>query len=507
VRSVRIDIEGPLQRLATRSSAGPLRIAVLDAELEAAATALLQRVRTRWSLPVGAAYTQDAWGDAKAGALTALRAEGYAAAALSGSQAQVDAEQHQAELLIVIDSGPQYRYGELRFEGLDHVSEAAPRALLTFHPGEPLREQPVLDYQDRLSRSGLFETIAVTMDPPAPPLDENSLAGEAALAVPVLVRLRERSLHQLTLGAGYSDTTGPRITLEHLHQSIFGLQWQGKTKLQLGRDLNSASLELTSHPQPGPYRNLASVGLEDSVASGLRVLTQKARLGRSRDGERIERLYYVEYLQASTTPVGGGISDDNSSLAYTYQWVWRDLDNPVLPTRGVALSSDASLGHSFHTVADSDWFGRATARLTGYWPLGEAWFGQARVQLGQVFSRANVSVPFTLLFRAGGDESVRGYAYQALGPVDAAGTAMGGRVLATGSVELARPIAHDIPSVWGAAFIDAGNATDSWQNFHAAVGWGFGVRWRSPVGPLRIDLAYGEQVRRVRLHFSVGITF
>ena len=171
------------------------------------------------------------------------------------------------------------------------------------------------------------------------------------------------------------------------------------------------------------------------------------------------------------------------------------------------MTADASVGHTFHTEADSDWFSRATGRLTGYWQMGELWYGQGRIQLGQVFSRPNVSVPFTLLFRAGGDESVRGYAYQSLGPTDSSGTAAGGRVLATGSLELARPFSAQTPSLWGAAFIDAGNATARWNHFQPAIGWGVGLRWRSPVGPLRIDLAYGEQVRRVRLHFSVGITF
>jgi translocation and assembly module TamA len=541
IRQVRIEIEGALQRLAAQAGAAagsgtdgsgrdphdrrlannttaqataPERVdagepnAAADASPAEVAQALIERVRSRWSLPPGTTYTQAAWSDAKAAAVASLRAEGYAAASLSGSLARVDAEQHAADLLLVLDSGPLYRYGELRFEGLEHVDEAAPRALLTFHTGEPLREQPVLDYQDRMSKSGLFDTIAVNIDPPpAPPDDGSDASASQQLSVPVVVRLRERALHQLTLGAGYSDVTGPRVTLEHLHQAIFGLQWQGKTKLQLGRDLNSASLELTSHPQPGPYRNLASVSLEDSTASTLRVLTQKVRLGRSRDGDRIERLYYVEYLQASTTPSGGGISDDNSSLAYTYQWIWRDLDNPVLPTRGLALSADTSVGHTFHTASDSDWFGRATGRLTGYWQLGDAWYTQGRIQLGQVFARPNVSVPFTLLFRAGGDESVRGYAYQSLGPTDTSGTAVGGRVLATSSLELARPFSARTPSLWGAAFIDAGNAAPGWQQFHPAIGWGVGLRWRSPVGPLRIDLAYGEQVRRVRLHFSVGITF
>jgi translocation and assembly module TamA len=402
------------------------------------------------------------------------------------------------------------------------------RALLDFSPGQPMREQPLLDYQDRLARSGLFDTISVTVDPE--PLlragaDAVAAASEgvttspdagtttpertpAILSVPVIVRVRERPMHQLTLGAGYSDSTGPRITAEHLHQSIFGWDWQAKTKLQLGRDATQASLDLISHPQPGPYRNLAAASISTSLASGLEVTSQKLRVGRSRDLDRIERLYYLEFLRASTVPTSGvGVRDDNSSLAYTYQWVWRDLDNPVLPTQGRALSLDASLGHSFHVESDSDWFGRTTGRLTTYWQMGDRWYGQSRLQLGQVFSRQGVSVPFTLLFRAGGDESVRGYGYQSLGPVDAAGTALGGHVLATGSFELARPIARDIPSVWGAVFVDAGNAADNWQGFQPALGWGAGLRWRSPVGPLRIDLAYGEQLRRVRLHFSVGITF
>jgi translocation and assembly module TamA len=568
VRSVQIEFEGPLERVAARSSPGQLerveergaidaakrqaqpapqeaglgasiegapspRIAgsepvnALDAEPEAAAAALVYRVRQRWGQAVGAAYTQPGWSDAKSSALSLLRAEGYAAASFGGSTAQVDAEAHQADLYLVIDSGPLYRYGELRFEGLDHVGERAVRALLDFSPGQPMREQPLLDYQDRLARSGLFDTISVTVDPEpllragadavaAASETSSSQSGNGApapertppvLSVPVVVRVRERPMDQLTLGVGYSGSTGPRVTAEHLNQSIFGWDWQAKTKLQLGRDAKLASLDLISHPQPGPYRNLASASIGTALASGLTVDTQKLRVGRSRDLDRIERLYYVEFLRASTVPSGGGVRDDNSSLAYTYEWIWRDLDNLVLPTLGKALSVDASLGHSFHVEADSDWFGRTTGRLTNYWPIGDSWYGQSRIQLGQVFSRPGVSVPFTLLFRAGGDESVRGYAYQSLGPADATGTALGGHVLATGSLEIARPIARSIPSVWGAAFIDAGNAADDWQSFHAAIGWGVGIRWRSPVGPLRIDLAYGEQVRRVRLHFSVGITF
>jgi translocation and assembly module TamA len=84
---------------------------------------------------------------------------------------------------------------------------------------------------------------------------------------------------------------------------------------------------------------------------------------------------------------------------------------------------------------------------------------------------------------------------------------LSGRVLLTGSAEVARPISAQYPSVWWAAFVDAGNAADNWQDMHPVLGYGLGLRWRSPVGPLRLDMAYGQEVQSWRMHLSVGIAF
>jgi translocation and assembly module TamA len=80
-------------------------------------------------------------------------------------------------------------------------------------------------------------------------------------------------------------------------------------------------------------------------------------------------------------------------------------------------------------------------------------------------------------------------------------------MLLTGSAEIARPISANYPAFWWAAFLDAGSAADRWADLSLAAGYGVGLRWRSPVGPLRLDVAYGEQVRALRLHLSVGIAF
>jgi translocation and assembly module TamA len=118
-------------------------------------------------------------------------------------------------------------------------------------------------------------------------------------------------------------------------------------------------------------------------------------------------------------------------------------------------------------------------------------------------SRTRQGIPSSFLFRTGGDQTVRGYAFESLG-VKQGDAVVGGRYLAVASVEHT----HWFGASWGlAGFVDAGNAWDRGTPFHAAVGYGAGARFRTPVGPIRIDIAYGRDTRKVRLHFSAGFTF
>jgi translocation and assembly module TamA len=201
------------------------------------------------------------------------------------------------------------------------------------------------------------------------------------------------------------------------------------------------------------------------------------------------------------------IRRDARATSLQYHGIWRDLDSVILPTRGVSISGQGGVGWAISNAGESGPFTRAYARFTGYLPLGQSWYSSGRLELGQIFKRDTVLIPDALAFRAGGDDSVRGYDYRTLAPIDPlTGTIRGGNVLGTASLELARPFAS-YPSLWGAVFVDAGRAADSWTGFKPALGYGVGLRWRSPVGPLRIDLAYGEELRKFRVHLSVGIAF
>ena len=136
-------------------------------------------------------------------------------------------------------------------------------------------------------------------------------------------------------------------------------------------------------------------------------------------------------------------------------------------------------------------------------PIGEKGDLILRGELGAVFSDGKDGVPLTVLFRAGGDQSVRGYGYQSLG-VRKGRAVVGGRYLAVASAEYQYYFVEN----WGIAFfIDAGNASDTLSHLDPAIGYGVGGRWRSPAGPIGVDLAYGERTGNFRLHFSLGFTF
>jgi translocation and assembly module TamA len=195
------------------------------------------------------------------------------------------------------------------------------------------------------------------------------------------------------------------------------------------------------------------------------------------------------------------ITSHSRSLPLTYAVTWRKLDNLVFPTKGYVLN--ATLGGALLPILTDEKFIRSTARGIMYRPISSKSTVIVRAELGALASATKVGVPATYLFRAGGDNSVRGYAYQELGVKEGDAT-IGGRYLVTASAEYQ----YWFRPTWGAAvFYDAGNAADSLGGIHPKSGYGIGARYKSPVGPINVDLAYGHAVRKARLHFSLGFTF
>jgi translocation and assembly module TamA len=397
---------------------------------------------------------------------------------------------------LVADTGPTFAFGDVHIEGLKRQPASAILNLAPFNKGELYKEKLLLDWQERIQKLNLFESIFVTTD-----LDPTQ-----ARAAPVLVQVREQPLQAATVGVGISSDTGPRVSGDYLHRHAFGLDWQAKTALQLGRESSNAQIDFTSHPWDGRRRGLVSTQASYIIDDAKSVNTsQRFRVGQLREGERLERTDYVEFLHAKVRSEEKVVVSDASAYSATSQWIFRDVDNQVLPTTGSTSLAQLTLGRSYSALSETGFFSRGYGRVTGYMPLPWRWAATARGEVGQVFARDAISVPDTLLFRVGGDESIRGYAYRSIG-VTSDGVTVGGRAMFTASIELTHPLVASQPNLLGAVFVDAGDAASRFGNLSPQLGYGAGLRWRSPVGPLKLDLAYGQAVQQWRVHFSVGIS-
>jgi translocation and assembly module TamA len=477
VDDVRLDVQGPLREQAERGEAN-----ALEAQ---------QALRREWPLPPGAPFADEAWSRAKTQSIARLRAQGYVGADWTQTQARVDAATNRVTLSGSLESGPLYRTGPLGIQGLNHHDEETVRNIANFSPGTPATEELLLDFQERLQTSALFDraTVSLAREVPDPS------------AAPIRVRLGERKLQEATFGVGFGANVGARATVEHTHRRPFGHPWLMRNKLDIATVHQLWEGELSTHTLPGLHRNLVA-GAAERVESDTDVITS-ARVGRSHDSKRITRLLFAEAERSLTqSDLSRSRSD---AVGVYYQGIWRKVDDVLLPTTGQVWDGQIGGGIARSDPGTRGPFGRLHVRWLAYRPVG-SWFAQGRVELGQVYSRDDVVVPETLRFRAGGDESVRGYGFRELAPV-VDGVTVSGRVLFTASAEIARPLLQRLPALWGAAFIDVGRAAMRWSELDPAVGVGVGLRYRSPVGPVKLDVAWGHEVQRLRLHFTVGVEF
>lgn len=480
VRDVGIDVRGPLAESTARD--------------EPHAREAQKALRHNWPLPPGTPFRNPLWSGGKRDALAQLRAQAYLDAEWQDTSARVDADKNAADLSMSVDSGPLYRTGRLRIRGLKAHDEETVRNIANFDPGTIATESLLLDFQERLQNTNLFDRATVSVRPNA----------EDPSAAEVSVRLRERKLQEATFGVGVSADVGVRTTVEHFHRRPFGWAAVARNKIEVSQLRRQWEGELSTHTLPGLWRNLVGGAAERIESDTDTVVSGRLRVGRAQDTRPIDRLVFLEFERSLRRSALG--REQANALGLHYHGIWRDVDDPLLPTRGNVWVGQVGAGVAESEPGARGPFTRLYARYRGYWPISRRWYGQSRVELGQVFTRDEVTVPESLRFRAGGDDSVRGYAYRSLTP-QVNGVDTGGRVIFTTSVEAARPLLARIPELWGAVFVDAGRAANSFGGLKPAVGAGVGLRYRSPIGPVSLDLAYGEEVRKFRLHLNVGVTF
>jgi translocation and assembly module TamA len=466
------------------------------------ADAVLQRegVRADWRLPAGRPFTQSSWDDAKAEAVRQLLARRYPAGRMSYSLADIDAPAHRAHLGIRLDSGPLFRLGEMQVSGTERYDPVLVPRLARLPPGTIYDREKILQAQLRLASSGYYDSAFILVDPQSDPQ-----------AAPVQVTVREAPLQKVVLGVGLTTDSGPRVSVEHTHNRVPGIGWRAISKLQLDRKTPFAQTELMAIPDERGWRWAALARAERLDDGNLVTHGQRLRFGRLRNEDHIDRNVYLQYDRATVqtqagAPVTSADSGAGSALSVNYVWTGRYFDNLTFPTRGRGYGLE--LGGGITLGSDRSPFQRTVFRWLGLHPLTQGRL-QLRTELGAVLAKASAQVPGTQLFRTGGDTTVRGYAYREIGVPLPGGQVGPGRMVAVGSVEWQRPIRwRDTPTNFESVlFVDAGGVADRVGDLRLSTGVGAGVRWKSPVGPVQADLAYGVKARHLRLHMSVGFVF
>lgn len=448
----------------------------------------MQRLRDNWLLKPGAQFHQANWDLAKRNLLTNLIIERYPNATISNSKAEVNLETHNVALSIEVNSGPSIKFGNTTIEGLKRYPTKVVTNLNPIKPDTIYNQSDLLTFQTRLQESGYFQGVEVTAD---------TLNAENNVA-PIKVTVEENRRIKMGIGAGYSTNTGARTQLSYDDLNILDRGWRLASTLKLEQKSQSINGEIKLPVTSKGYRDSINGSVNRTDIQGQTTILGQTGVKRAWGPRKREQYVAANYLVEKQT-VDGAPSSDSKVATLAYGITLRHTDNELSPTRGYLLNAQFT-GAPLDTLSGGK-FLQSYFKTQVFYPITRSTQFTSRAEIGIV--NGQNGAPEAYLFRAGGDQSVRGYAYQSLGVTEGSAV-VGGRYLATGSVELVQWLTEQ----WGAAaFFDFGNAANRLQELDPVYGYGLGARWKSPIGPIGADIAYGEATGKYRLHFNIGVAF
>ncbi|MFA5120283.1 autotransporter assembly complex family protein [Zavarzinia sp.] len=455
----------------------------------------------RIALKPGEPYAAQAVIDTESVILAELGRRGRPFAKVAHRDVVLDRAAGTVNATWAIDYGPLAHYGETRFEGLDRLKPKAARELLRFQPGAQANVDEIEETRRAFVDTGLFRTVAVTVEPPGPDG-----------AAPVLVKLEEGKPRTIGGGLRYSTSDGAGARVFWEHRNLLG-----------GRE----SLRITADVAETGYSLVAKAKRPDFEWRGVDLVFQAEADKQSLEAYDLDRVLVGGGLEWRYSPrwfFSGGMTFeqshiDDSGVVEDYSLVGfplvarQDTSNDVLdPTRGHRFTFSLTPYYDVAGTAGAFLTGQANAAV--YLPLDdlEDYVLALRGGLGATLGGGTQSLPADKRFYAGGGDSIRGFAYQVAGPLGTDDKALGGKSLLTGAVELRWRITETIGIV---PFVDFGSVFDSAVPDFGAdlfMGAGLGLRYRSPIGPLRLDVATPIAGKRasddiVQVYISIGQAF
>jgi outer membrane protein insertion porin family/translocation and assembly module TamA len=433
--------------------------------------------------------------------------KGRAAIAIQ-RKAEVILDRHVANVSYTLNAGPQTQFGTTTVEGLKNVEESIILQELTYKPGEQFSGTALRTTEKNLRELDLFGQIIIEPQPSLPDT-----------AVPVKIRLQEKPPREIRVGLGFGSEDKVRGQIRWRNYNWLG----GARRLEVGAKASFITRELDlqflqPHFLAPENRFMITFGPQQFDEPGY--LLNATRLHTRFERKFTDRFtgflaHRLEYENLSEVPDASlralGPFDKKGLLSgLSAGFLWNNANDLLNPTSGWTLSFAAEevggfLGGRFDLY-------KLQSEVRGYYPLAETTVFASRLKLAWAEPlRSDEDVPLFERFYAGGGNSVRGYGRSRLGPLSTSDDPLGGRSLIEGSFELRQQFTEKIG---GAVFVDFGQV--SLRSFNVPVdslkfSAGFGVRYTTPVGPLRLDIGFpfdpprGD--RSWQIHFSIGPSF
>jgi len=521
----------------------PVTIEVLSLQLHGDASSDSPFVRAVEDFPLeqGDVLRHSPWDSLRNRLSTLALERGYFNWQFADRRMEVRPYLNSARLYMNFNSGRRYRFGDIHIKG-SHIEPARLEKMRPFEQDEPYLAESIAKYNQRLSETGWFNAVSVrprladpaelmTVTPDeqsasmwwqeatgrevadSSPLIENisldamrsalNVSPTEDVSIPIDISVEPADRHQFEVGVGFATDVGPRMSFS------WQQPWVNRFGHGLDHDLYISAPEQRfsgeyTIPLDDPLRDSYQLqyGIKHQDDNDTRALEGSVQIARRwKFDNDWEQSVYIRTTYEDFTQ--GGESDKVWLLYPGVQWtrtrtreqrfpVWGDRQKLSIEYSDTFWGSDARF---LRVNGDTQWI-----RMIGNDNRFVGGLGIGAIETDD-FDR----IPPSLRFFAGGDRSVRGYSYESLSPRNAEGRLRGGQQRLTASLEYQRRVSGNW---WAASFVDTGDAFDNWGPDSLKTGAGLGVRWVSPVGPIRLDVAHPfDHEDDWRLHFSIGPEF
>ncbi|MGQ0287358.1 autotransporter assembly complex protein TamA [Pasteurellaceae bacterium 22721_9_1] len=472
----------------------PVRLAETDVRIEGAAAEDEAFQSLQQTLPKpDTILNHETYEDYKTALQKLAVQRGYFDADFTVHRLEVMPETYQAWWRLLFESGARYRYGEIRFQN-SQIREDYLQNILTIHPGEDYLLNDVLKVSNDYTSSGWFQSVLMQ-----PTLNEKNKT------VDFDILFQPKKKNAMEVGIGYSSDVGPR----------FQLGWKKPWINSRGHSFTSSfyisspkqtvemayKMPLLKNPLYEYYQ--FSFGIENENDAKTDTKSTAVTAGALRYWEYPDGWQYSLGLKARYDRFTQADQTDKTLLVYpTASISHKYMVGGIFPTWGHNISLKVDVGQKLW-LSDVN-FIRLRASAAVIKTFFENHRMVSRVDLGWLHTKDLQRMPPAMRFFAGGDRSVRGYGYKKISPKDNKGKLIGASRLLTGSLEYQYQV---YPSWWLATFYDVGLAADAYKVNELRHGAGLGVRWASPVGAIKFDIAtpVRDKDNSKNIQFYIGL--